>query len=211
MCGIAGIFHQRSLLPTHVEAAREALRTRGPDGSGLHYFSYSPQKKWHSSEHGTRSTAALLQTRLSIRDLSTAGAQPMQNKDGSAWIIYNGEIYGWEQEAEELRRRGHRFTGHSDTEFILHGYEEWGEEILDRLQGMFAIAILDLRREQLLLARDRLGEKPLFYRPGKKCFSFASSARALAALHGPEEQLRFNPRAIDAFLTHRYIPAPLSI
>ena len=211
MCGIAGIFHQHSLLPTHVEAAREALRTRGPDGSGLRYFSYSPQKKWTPSEQGTRSTAALLQTRLSIRDLSTAGAQPMQNEDASVWIVYNGEIYGWEQEAEELRRRGHRFAGHSDTEFILHGYEEWGEAILDRLRGMFAIAIFDLRREQLLLARDRLGEKPLFYRPGKKCFSFASSARALAALHGPEEPLRFNPLAIDAFLTHRYIPAPLSI
>ncbi len=208
MCGIAGIFHQRSLLTPHLEAVREALRTRGPDGSGLRYFSYSPQKKWHSSEHGT---AALLQTRLSIRDLSAAGAQPMQNEDGSIWIVYNGEIYGWEEDAEELKRRGHHFSGHCDTEFILHGYEEWGEAILDRLQGMFAIAILDLRREQLLLARDRLGEKPLFYRPGKNSFSFASSARALAALHGPEEPLRFNPRAIDAFLTHRYIPAPLSI
>lgn len=240
-----------------MEAAREALRTRGPDGSGLRYFSYSPQKKWHASSQGTRPlsklatdnekqgatahrrgvykdildeastdatqlfasavefgkgpTAALLQTRLSIRDLSPAGAQPMQNEDGSVWIVYNGEIYGWEEEAEELRRRGHCFAGHSDTEFILHGYEEWGETILDRLRGMFAIAILDLRREQLLLARDRLGEKPLFYRPGKNSFSFASSARALAALQGPEEPLCFNSRAIDAFLTHRYIPAPLSI
>ena len=208
MCGIAGIFHQRSLLSPQVEGAREALRTRGPDGSGLRYFSYSSQKKWHPSEHGT---AALLQTRLSIRDLSDAGAQPMQNEDGSVWIVYNGEIYGWEQEAQELRRRGHCFAGHSDTEFILHGYEEWGEAILDRLRGMFAIAIFDLRREELLLARDRLGEKPLFYRPGKNSFSFASSARALASLHRPEEPLRFNPCAIDAFLTHRYIPAPLSI
>lgn len=208
MCGIAGIFHHNSLSSDLLEAAREELRTRGPDGSGLRYFSYSPQKKWTPSEQGT---AALLQTRLSIRDLSTAGAQPMQNEDGSVWIVYNGEIYGWEAEAEELKRRGHRFAGHCDTEFILHGYEEWGEAILDRLRGMFAIAIFDLRREQLLLARDRLGEKPLFYRPEKNSFSFASSARALAALHRPEERLRFNPRAIDAFLTHRYIPAPLSI
>jgi asparagine synthase (glutamine-hydrolysing) len=208
MCGIAGIFHQRSLLSTRVEAARQVLRSRGPDGSGLRYFSYTPQQKWHLSEQGT---AALLQTRLSIRDLSDAGAQPMKNEEGSIWIVYNGEIYGWEQEAEELQRRGHRFISHSDTEFILHGYEEWGQSILDRLQGMFAIAILDLRREQILLARDRLGEKPLFYRPGKNSFSFASSIRALAAFHGPEEGLRWNPNAIDAFLTHRYIPAPLSI
>jgi len=207
MCGIAGIFHQHALSSNRLEAAREELRTRGPDGSGLRYFSYQ-QERWTPSELGT---AALLQTRLSIRDLSDAGAQPMQNEDGSVWIVYNGEIYGWEQEAEEWRRRGHRFAGHSDTEFILHGYEEWGEAVLDHLRGMFAIAIFDLRREQLLLARDRLGEKPLFYRPGKKNFSFASSARALAALQGPEEPLRFNPLAIDAFLAHRYIPAPLSI
>ena len=161
MCGIAGIFHQHALSSNRLEAAREELRTRGPDGSGLRYFSYQ-QERWTPSELGT---AALLQTRLSIRDLSDAGAQPMQNEDGSVWIVYNGEIYGWEQEAEEWRRRGHRFAGHSDTEFILHGYEEWGEAVLDHLRGMFAIAIFDLRREQLLLARDRLGEKPLFYRP----------------------------------------------
>jgi len=207
MCGIAGIFHQRSLSPDRLEAAREELRTRGPDGSGLRCFSYQ-QERWNVSDRGT---AALLQTRLSIRDLSDAGTQPMKNEDGSVWIVYNGEIYGWEQQADELKSRGHHFTGHCDTEFILHGYEEWGEAVLDRLRGMFAIAIFDLRRERLLLARDRLGEKPLFYRPEKNSFSFASSARALAALHGPEEPLRLNPRAIDAFLTHRYIPAPLSI
>ncbi len=208
MCGIAGIFHQHTLSSERLEAAREALLTRGPDGSGLRYFSYHEQKKWHASETGT---AALLQTRLSIRDLSSAGTQPMQNEDGSVWIVYNGEIYGWEEEAEILKRRGHHFSGHCDTEFILHGYEEWGEAILDRLRGMFAIAIFDLRHEKLLLARDRLGEKPLFYRPDKNSFSFASSARALAALNEDMAPLHFNPLAIDAFLTHRYIPAPLSI
>lgn len=208
MCGIAGIFHHSSLSPERLEATREALRTRGPDGSGLRYFSYSPKKQWHLSDHGT---AALLQTRLSIQDPSSAGTQPMQNKDGSVWIVYNGEIYGWEQEARILQQRGYHFTGHCDTEFILHGYEEWGEAILDRLRGMFAIAIFDLRQEQLLLARDRLGEKPLFYKPGKNSFSFASSARALASLQGPEANLPWNPSAIDAFLAHRYIPAPLSL
>ncbi len=207
MCGIAGIFHQHSLSSSRLEAARQALRTRGPDGSGLRYFSYQ-QDRWITSEQGT---GAFLQTRLSIRDLSSAGAQPMKNEDGSVWIIYNGEIYDWEKEAALLRQRGHHFSGNSDTEFILHGYEEWGESILDHLRGMFAIAIFDLRRQQLLLARDRLGEKPLFYRPGKNSFSFASSARALAALQSPEEPLRFNSTAIDAFLAHRYIPAPLSI
>ena len=208
MCGIAGIFNQHSLLPARLERALEALRTRGPDGSGLSYFSYTDEKKWSRSEHGR---AALLQTRLSIRDLSVAGGQPMQNENGSVWIVYNGEIYGWEKEAEELRLRGHRFAGSSDTEFILHGYEEWGEAILDHLRGMFAIAILDLRQEKLFLARDRMGEKPLFYRPGKNSFSFASSVRALIALDQSEEKLPWNQRAIDAFLTHRYIPAPLSI
>ncbi|MBX9742073.1 MAG: asparagine synthase (glutamine-hydrolyzing) [Chthoniobacterales bacterium] len=207
MCGIAGILHQTAITSASIEATKEALRSRGPDGSGSNLFSFSEKKGWH---HATEGHAALIQTRLSIRDTSIAGTQPMKNEDGSVWIVYNGEVYGWEQEARFLRDRGHRFMSHSDTEFILHGYEEWGDAVVERLRGMFAIAIFDLRKHRLLLARDRLGEKPLFYTTQNGLFAFASTARALATLTS-QTRPRFDSRAIDAFLAHRYIPAPLSI
>ncbi|MFZ4115568.1 MAG: asparagine synthase (glutamine-hydrolyzing) [Chthoniobacterales bacterium] len=206
MCGIAGIISDQSITPDQIEGARASLRSRGPDGWGVHSFSFSTKQGWHQAAVGP---AALIQTRLSIRDLSIAGAQPMSSEDDSLWIIYNGEIYGWEEEARNLRERGHRFKSHTDTEFILHGYEEWGDAILEHLRGMFAFCILDLRQRRLFLARDRLGEKPLFYTFHQGHFAFASTAGALSKLLGTTPRL--NPTAIDAFLTHRYIPAPLSI
>src|SRR3990167_1239855 len=208
MCGIAGLFSSNTLSEQSLINARSCLSTRGPDGEGTTFFSFSENNHWHHSAQGT---AALLQTRLSIRDLSSAGAQPMKNEDGSVWIVYNGEIYGWEEEAQVLRSRGHHFASHCDTEFILHGYEEWGDAVLDHLRGMFAFAIVDLRKQRLFLGRDRLGEKPLFYTATNGTFAFASTARALLALTSPHTKPQFNPNAIDAFLTHRYIPAPLSI
>lgn len=207
MCGIAGIFHFEEISSTSIKAAKEALRSRGPDASGSAFFSFS-EKGWH---HASEGHAALLQTRLSIRDTSDAALQPMKNEDGSVWIVYNGEVYGWEEEARYLRQRGHHFISTSDTEFILHGYEEWGDAVVERLRGMFAIAIFDLKKRRLLLARDRLGEKPLFYTATNGMLAFASTARALSNLMPSEVSPSFDPRAIDAFLTHRYIPAPLSI
>ena len=185
MCGIAGSFHHHPILASQIEATHNALRSRGPDGWGSQLFRYN--ESWAASSEGT---ALLLQTRLSIRDVSSAAAQPMKNEDGSVWIVYNGEIYSWEKEAEELRRRGHRFISNSDTEFILHGYEEWGDAILDRLQGMFAISILDLRQQRLLVARDRLGEKPLFYTNLDEGFAFASTARAASCGGWPSGESR---------------------
>lgn len=208
MCGIAGIISEHLITPDQIEGTRESLRSRGPDGWGAQLFSYSPEKGWHQATTGQ---AALIQTRLSIQDVSTAAAQPMSNEDNSISIIYNGEIYGWEKEAKLLRERGHHFKSHSDTEFILHGYEEWGDAILERLRGMFAFSIIDLRKRRLFLARDRLGEKPLFYTTNKGLFAFASTARALSKLVETRIKPCVNPNAIDAFLTHRYIPAPLSI
>ncbi len=208
MCGIAGIIDQHSITQASIEATKEALRSRGPDGSGFTLFSFGEEQGWRQAAEGP---AALLQTRLSIRDTSCAGTQPMKNEDGSVWIIYNGEVYGWEEEARFLRNRGHHFISHSDTEFILHGYEEWGDAVVERLRGMFAIAIFDLKKRRLLLARDRLGEKPLFYTTTNGTFAFASTARALSRLVASGSKPRFDSRAIDAFLTHRYIPAPLSI
>jgi asparagine synthase (glutamine-hydrolysing) len=206
MCGIAGIISEQPITPDQIEGARVSLHSRGPDGSGVRSFSFSAAQGWHEAVVGS---AAFIQTRLSIRDLSTAGAQPMSNEDGSLWIIYNGEIYGWEEKARALRERGHHFKSHTDTEFILHGYEEWGDAVLEHLRGMFAFCIFDLRKRRLFLARDRLGEKPLFYTFHHGHFAFASTAGALSKLLGKAPRL--NPKAIDAFLTHRYIPAPLSI
>ena len=215
MCGIAGIFSATDLLPGQLESAKQHLHSRGPDGSGVICFRVEKKDPLHRAigthRELTGGTAALLQTRLSIRDVSNAAAQPMKNADGSIWIVYNGEIYGWEEQAQELRKRGYHFQSNSDTEFILHGYEEWGDAVLERLRGMFAFAIFDLKKNRLFIARDRLGEKPLFYTASNGLFAFASTVRALAAIAYPEKPPQINPKAIDAFLTHRYIPAPLSI
>ncbi len=208
MCGIAGIIDQHTITSASIEATKQALRLRGPDGSGSRLFSFLQGRGWRQAVEGS---AALMQTRLSIRDTSCAGTQPMKNEDGSIWIVYNGEIYGWEKEARLLRDCGHHFISQSDTEFILHGYEEWGDAVLERLRGMFAIAIFDLKKRRLLLARDRLGEKPLYYTTTNGTFAFASTAKALSTLVSSGTKPRLDPRAIDAFLTHRYIPAPLSI
>ncbi|MFI0348607.1 MAG: asparagine synthase (glutamine-hydrolyzing) [Chthoniobacterales bacterium] len=208
MCGIAGIFSPSSLSPSQITMAKERLRSRGPDSSGSVFFQFSENNFKASSCEGI---AALLQTRLSIRDLSNTAAQPMKNSDGSVWIVYNGEVYGWEKEARALRDAGYHFQSSSDTEFILHAYEEWGDALLERLRGMFAFAIFDLKKNRLFVARDRLGEKPLFYTTVNGTFAFASTARALAAIACPERRPQLNAKAIDAFLTHRYIPAPLSI
>lgn len=209
MCGIAGIVSKELITHPQIEGAARSLLSRGPDGSGSRNFAFSQEQGWHQAPGGHMGQAALIHTRLSIRDLSTAAAQPMCNEDGSLWISYNGEIYGWEEEARVLRERGHHFKSHADTEFILHAYEEWGDGFLEHLRGMFAFAILDLRKRQLFLARDRLGEKPLFYTARNGLFAFASTASSLVKLVGTPHHL--SPKAIDAFLTHRYIPAPLSI
>ncbi|MDH4469960.1 MAG: asparagine synthase (glutamine-hydrolyzing) [Verrucomicrobiae bacterium] len=206
MCGIAGIISEKWVTPAQIEGAQTSLQARGPDSWGSEQFSFSPEQGWR---HAAIGSAALIHRRLSIRDLSTAAGQPMCNEDGSLWIIYNGEIYGWEEEAQGLRHQGHHFKSHSDTEFILHGYEEWGDAVLEHLRGMFSFSILDLRKRRLFLARDRLGEKPLFYTVENNLFAFASTVGALSKIVGTTHS--WNPNAIDAFLTHRYIPAPLSI
>ena len=206
MCGIAGIISKEFSHPDQIDQAVRSLASRGPDGWDSQHFSFSQEKGWH---HAARGQASLIHTRLSIRDLSPTASQPMSNEDGSLWITYNGEIYGWEEKGRLLRERGHHFKSRADTEFILHAYEEWGDACLEELRGMFAFAILDLKKRRLFLARDRLGEKPLFYTIQNGLFAFASTASALAKLTQKKQSL--NPRAIDAFLTHRYIPAPLSI
>jgi asparagine synthase (glutamine-hydrolysing) len=167
MCGIAGIVSLDFREP--VEAARlahmrDTLRHRGPDGEGL--LADGP--------------VGLAHRRLAIVDVG-GGHQPMANEDGTVWIVFNGEIYNHAALRPGLEARGHRYRTRSDTETILHLYEEEGERCVERLQGMFAFAVWDRTRRTLLLARDRLGIKPLYYAVTPRELLFGSEVKALLA------------------------------
>jgi asparagine synthase (glutamine-hydrolysing) len=171
---------------------RDVLTHRGPDDAGLHCDGY----------------AALAHRRLSIVDLST-GQQPMSNEDGTVWIVFNGEIYNHDAVRRMLESRGHRYRTRSDTETIVHAYEEWGEACVEPLRGMFAFAIWDAARRRLLLARDRLGVKPLYYHVNGQQVTFGSEIKAL--LENPSVPRAWDPGALDAFLAFQYVPSPGSI
>lgn len=146
--------------------------------------------------------------RLAIIDLSPLGAQPMQSDDGAVTITFNGEIYNYLELRHDLTQRGHRFRSHSDTEVILAAYREWGPGAIERLAGMFALALWDAPRRRLLLARDRVGKKPLFYRTDAAGLSFASEPKAFLA----EREFNATPdlQAISEYLSFQYVPAPRS-
>src|SRR5213075_1510934 len=156
-----------------VMAAAGTLAHRGPDDAGFH------------SEPGL----ALGFRRLSIVDVA-GGAQPLSNEDGTVWIAYNGEVYNHVDLRRELEARGHRYRTRSDTETIVHTYEEWGEACLDRLRGMFAFALWDRTRRRLFVGRDRLGIKPLYHARIGRTFVCASEAKALFAFPGLERRVR---------------------
>jgi asparagine synthase (glutamine-hydrolysing) len=194
VCGFAGIldFERRDADPGRLAAAAESLRHRGPDDAGFH------------REPGL----GLAFRRLAIVDLA-AGHQPMCNEDGTAWIVYNGEIYNHAELRNELERRGHCYHTHSDTESILHAYEEWGDDCVTRLRGMFAFALWDRPRRRLLLARDRLGIKPLYYARTPSGLVFASEVKAL--FHFPEVERRVDGTALLEYLGVRYSCAPRTL
>ena len=198
MCGIAGIFNFGSS-PTDDRATacrmRDAMTHRGPDDSGLYQ---SPDRR-----------LVLAHRRLSIVDVSPAGHQPMTNEDGAIWITFNGEIYNHLELRNPLLARGHTFKSRSDTEVIVHAYEDSGVDCVSRLDGMFAFALWDARRRELLLARDRLGKKPLYYTVAGGRLLFASEIKAL--LEHPDVARDIDPIAIDAFLTFSHTPAPLTM
>lgn len=196
MCGICGKIHTNPHQPPDgqlIRAMCRALSHRGPDDEGI---SLSPP-------------IALGHRRLSILDLSPAGRQPMANEDGSLHIVLNGEIYNYRELRTELEASGHRFSSHTDTEVVLHLYEEHGTECLHRLRGMFAFALWDSRSRTLFLARDRLGKKPLFYSISDRWLVFASELRAL--LCDPAVPRDIDPVAVHYYLTYQYIPSPATI
>ena len=175
----------------------DSLTHRGPDGHGVYRDDFSDG--WG---------VLLGHRRLSIIDLS-GGKQPMCNEDGTIWITFNGEIYNYRELRPQLEQQGHRFRTHSDTETIVHLYEQYGDEFITHLRGMFAIAIWDQKRRRLVLARDRLGQKPLVYCHHQRRLLFASEIKAILTLQDVPRELR--PQAIDEYLTYGYIPHPCTI
>jgi asparagine synthase (glutamine-hydrolysing) len=198
MCGIAGFVERQEAGARRegdlalVHAMCECIRHRGPDDEGIHV------------ENGV----GLGMRRLSIIDLST-GHQPIHNEDESVWLVFNGEIYNYRELRVELERAGHRFYTASDTETIVHAYEEWGEDCFERLRGMFGIALWDRRSRTLLLARDRAGIKPLYYAERGGRFYFGSELKSLLAAGAVSGEL--DVAALDHYLTFLYTPRDRSI
>ena len=170
MCGIAGLLNSNAGSGAAAVALMSRLLAhRGPDDHGVY--------------EDVAAGVALAHNRLSIIDLSPAGRQPMFNEDGKVVLVFNGEIYNFQELREALVRAGHIFTSRTDSEVLVHGYEEWGEDIVTRLCGMFAFAIWDGRKRELFLARDAMGIKPLyFWRSSSGGFYFASEIKAFLAL-----------------------------
>ncbi len=189
MCGICGFTWEDQ---GTVQAMADEIAHRGPDQSGYH----------------CTPGISLGHRRLSIIDLSENGRQPITNENADLWLMHNGEIYNFHKIRRWLEGRGHIFRSRSDSEVILHAYEEEGADCLRRLNGMFAIALWDDRRQSLLLARDRLGEKPLYYCQTNQQLVFASEIKAL--LKNPRVPRKPDEAALDCFLGFEFIPAPLT-
>ncbi len=196
MCGICGeVRFAGSASVDRIVTMRDALAHRGPDAEGVYL---SPDGRM-----------GLGFRRLRIIDLSRDADQPMANEDGSVRVVFNGEIYNFQTLRTELERRGHRFRSRSDTEVIVHLYEEEGAAAIARLDGMFAIAIWDDRAKRLVLARDRAGKKPLFYSQTRDSFVFASEIKSFFGLD--EHPIEVDPQAIPQYFIHGYVPCPRTL
>lgn len=195
MCGIAGKINfdaSRQVEQSEIKPMLDIMRHRGPDGSGIHLDG----------------PVGLGHVRLSIIDIE-AGKQPLSNEDDTVWVTFNGEIYNFQELRHNLIAKGHRFKTHSDTEVIVHLYEEYDKACVDHLQGMFAFAIWDSRKRKLFIARDRVGIKPLYYFKDSNFLCFASELKALRTLPGIPGEI--NHEAVDAFWCFNYLPGELTM
>jgi asparagine synthase (glutamine-hydrolysing) len=187
MCGICGKIGNPSVERDEIVRMISALEHRGPDDKGLYL----------------NGGVGLGHARLSIIDLNT-GKQPIGNEDGTVWVVFNGEIYNYQKLRQALQEKGHRFSTQTDTETIVHAYEEYGESFVERLEGMFAFALWDQARAKLILGRDRIGQKPLFYAQTASGFIFASEIKALLA--DGEGPAGLDVHAMHHYLSLRYVP-----
>jgi asparagine synthase (glutamine-hydrolysing) len=199
MCGICGVWSQTSnygsyQLENDLQEAVESLRHRGPNDSGI-----------YTNEHGV----GLGHTRLSILDLSSRGHQPMTSPDGRFTISYNGEIYNFRELKQQLTAKGYKFRGSGDTEVVLAAFQEWNHAAIDKLIGMFAIAIWDEHEDILTLIRDRIGVKPLYYGWDGQVLSFGSELKALRRFSAHD--LRIDHQALGEYFQYGYISSPRSI
>ncbi|HJQ26805.1 MAG TPA: asparagine synthase (glutamine-hydrolyzing) [Blastocatellia bacterium] len=196
MCGICGVAGQAD--EALLKLMLQRIAHRGPDDEGIYL-----------TKTASGSTVGLGHRRLSIIDLSPAGHEPMRDARGEIWLTYNGEIYNFKSLRRELEAAGHRFRSDSDAEVVIYAYREWGRDFLTRLNGIFALAIWDARDESLLLARDRLGVKPLYYADTPAGFAFASEIKALLAIPGIARAVDL--AALDQFMTFLWTPDPHTI
>jgi asparagine synthase (glutamine-hydrolysing) len=192
MCGIAGTFNFDPADPIdrdRLAAMTTVITHRGPDSDGFY----------------VSGGVGLGFRRLSILDLST-GDQPLANEDGTIWVIFNGEIYNFAEIRSELESFGHRFRTHTDTEVIVHAYEQWGDRAVERFRGMFGFALWDEPRRRLLLVRDRLGIKPVYYSVKPSGITFGSEIKSI--IEDPDIPRDWSPEALDAYLALQYVPCP---
>src|SRR5256886_2581714 len=195
MCGICGQFNfgrNESVQPDTIRRMTQTMVHRGPDDDG-YYFSGS---------------LGLGFRRLSIIDLA-GGHQPMSDAEETVWVTLNGEIYNFKELRAELESRGHSFRTESDTEVIIHGYKEWGIDVLNQLNGMFGLAIWDVKKRRLVVARDAMGIKLIYYRLTNSQLSFGSEIRSVLA--AASSGANVDPAALNLFLRFRYTPSPLTI
>jgi len=207
VCGIVGIANTEFRPPDEsvLRSMCDAIVHRGPDDEG-YYVSRAAETGSGSRVHGTASIG-LGMRRLSIIDLST-GKQPIHNEDKTVWVVLNGEIYNYPELRKELEAKGHRFYTQSDTEAIVHAYEEYGDDVPKHLRGMFAFALWDEKQQRLLLARDRVGKKPLLYSIIGRELVFASEFQAI--LRHPDVSRDVNLEAISHYLSFMCVPAPIT-
>lgn len=196
MCGIIGIVSHTPIRGHELFLIqRDTMHHRGPDDAG----------EWWSED----GRVGLAHRRLAIIDVSTGGHQPMMDESGKLCIVFNGEIYNFQDLRKELEAKGHHFRSSSDTEVILAAYREWGTDCIKRLNGIFSLCIFDENQKRLFLARDRAGEKPLFYRLSNGTFTFASELKALMA--DPSSPRKLNPEALECYLAFGFVPGDLCI
>ena len=199
MCGVAGFHRIDRVSITNYDALltsmQQSIAHRGPDGEGI----------WFDESRGI----GLAHRRLAIIDISSAGKQPMITPDGSVIISFNGEIYNHATLRKQLEQRGYRYSSNTDTETILYAYQEWGIDFLDKLDGDFAIALYDLKKDELFLVRDRIGVLPLYFSIQDGILSFASEIKALWEL--PWNERKLATQAMYHYLTFMVTPAPMTM